>query len=245
MIKGIAFDINGTLIDILTDETDWNVFRTTANFLSYSGVLVAPEMLRELYFELNKSQRHLSKEMFPEFDVGIIFRDIVRRFSKTPATPQKTAQTADAAARVFRAASRHKLELYPGVKEILDELKKHYKLAAVSDGQKLWAAPEMSSLGLDEYFPDLLVSGCVGYRKPDKRMFEWAVEKMALPAGEILFVGNDMYRDIYGAKEAGMPCVFFKSNQGDHRNHGAEADYIIYDFRELPRAIEFLNTQYR
>ena len=72
-------------------------------------------------------------------------------------------------------------------------------------------------------------------------MFEWALEKMELPASEVLFVGNDMYRDVYGAKESGMPCVFFKSNQGDHRNHGAEADYIIYDFRELPRAIEFLD----
>ena len=35
--------------------------------------------------------------------------------------------------------------------------------------------------------------------------------------------------------------MFFKSNQGDHRFHGADPDYIIYRIEELPRAIEFLS----
>ena len=242
MIRGIVFDLNGTLIDILTDETDWNVYRMTANYLSYYSVHIAPELLRELYFELNKQQRHVSKEKFPEFDAGKIFLEIIRRFGPGGMSGTQMKILAASSARVFRAASRYKLELYPGVEEVLDELKHRYKLAAVSDGQSLWAMPEMSSLGLDSYFHDVLVSGDIGYRKPDNRMFEWALEKMELPASEVLFVGNDMYRDVYGAKESGMPCVFFKSNQGDHRNYGAEADYIIYDFRQLPEAIAFLEN---
>ena len=74
-------------------------------------------------------------------------------------------------------------------------------------------------------------------------MFEMAIEKMGLPPEEILFIGNDMYRDIYGAKNAGLKCVFFRSNQGDHSYHGAEADYIIYHFRELVNAVNFINLQ--
>ena len=64
---------------------------------------------------------------------------------------------------------------------------------------------------------------------------------MGLSPEEVLYIGNDMYRDIYGAHEAGMKTVFFKSNQGDHEKHGAEPDYIIYHFSELPRAIKFLS----
>ena len=52
-----------------------------------------------------------------------------------------------------------------------------------------------------------------------------------------------MYRDVYGAHELGMKTVFFKSNQGDHNYHGAEPDYIIYNFNELPQAIEFLSKK--
>ena len=77
----------------------------------------------------------------------------------------------------------------------------------------------------------------------DLRLFERALASMQLFPDEVIFIGNDMYRDVYGGHAAGMKTVFFKSNQGDHDFHGAEADYIIYNFRELPRAIEFLTRQ--
>ena len=35
MIKGIIFDLNGTLIDIATDEWSEEVYRVTANFLRF------------------------------------------------------------------------------------------------------------------------------------------------------------------------------------------------------------------
>ena len=50
MIKAIFFDLNGTLIDICTSESDENIYRTTANFLDYHGVKITPEKLfGELY----------------------------------------------------------------------------------------------------------------------------------------------------------------------------------------------------
>ena len=63
---------------------------------------------------------------------------------------------------------------------------------------------------------------------------------MRLKPDEVLFVGNDMYRDVFGAHEAGMKTIFFKSNQGDHKSYGVEPDYIIYDFKQLPQAVDFL-----
>ena len=55
----------------------------------------------------------------------------------------------------------------------------------------------------------------------------------------VIFVGNDMYRDIYGAKQLGIKTVFFSSNQGRKTAEGVEPDYIIYEFAELRRAIAF------
>ncbi len=245
MIKGLLFDLNGTLIDIHTDEEDFHTYRVTANFLDYYGVKITPEQLKDKYFALNRKQRKESKEKFPEFDVSKIFFEIIQSYAVTPAEwdEQKVIDLAGTASRVFRAASRHTLHLYDGVKDILDIYKDKYKMAAVTDGQKLWAVPELKSCSLEEYFSFVLVSGDSGFRKPDERMFRLAVEKMGLPAEEILYIGNDMYRDIYGAKNAGLKCVFFQSNQGDHSFHGAEADYIIYHFRELVNAINFINLQ--
>jgi hypothetical protein len=42
-------------------------------------------------------------------------------------------------------------------------------------------------------------SGDHGYRKPDRRLFQLALDGMAIAAENTLYVGNDMCRDIYGA----------------------------------------------
>lgn len=241
MIKGLLFDINGTVTDILTNEADDQVYRVTANFLSYSGVYIEPWKLKDLYFELNRKQRHESKEEFPEFDVGKIFYDMIQEY-KTSDT-MNINELANNAAIVFRAASRFKLEPYECVTDVLESLKNKYKMAILSDGQTLWALPELRAAGLEEYFSSVLVSGDYGFRKPDQRFYDIALKKMGLQPEEVIFIGNDMYRDVYGAHNAGMKTVFFRSNQGDHENHGAEPDYIIYHFSELPRAIEFLSER--
>ena len=146
------------------------------------------------------------------------------------------------AATVFRAASQFRLEPYTGVTEVLTMMKKRYHLGAVSDGQSLWARPELRMAGLEKFFEFVIVSGDHGFRKPDKRMFTMALEKLHVTPAETVYVGNDMYRDVYGAKNAGIKSIFFKSNQGEHSFCGAEPDYIIYNFNELPRAVEFLET---
>ena len=241
MIKGLIFDLNGTLIDILTDEGDDGAYRVVSNFLSYRNVRIAPEELKRTYFELNRSQRRNSPENYPEFDVTAIFREIITCNAVTPLPPEATASLALLSAEVYRAATRYKLQLYPGVREVLDYLKHRYLMAAVSDGQSAWAMPELRAVGLDGYFRSVIVSGDLGFRKPDRRMFDLALKALGLSSPEVLFVGNDMYRDVFGAHEADMKAVFFKSNQGEQEYRDTEADYIIYNFSQLPAAIRFLS----
>lgn len=235
MIKAILFDINGTLTDIYTSESDESIYRTTANFLDYHRVKISPETLKNDYFALLKEQKDSSSEKYPEFDVVELFAGIIKRYGdgKNPVSPEIVAT-------IFRAAGRYRLQLYPDVIETLDVLKKHFRLSAVSDGQKLWAIPELKSVGLDKYLHPVVISSDYGFRKPDVRMYRMVLEKLNLPPQEAIFVGNDMFRDVYGAGLAGMKTVFFRSNQGDHSPHGVEADYIIYRFGELINAVEFL-----
>jgi putative hydrolase of the HAD superfamily len=56
---------------------------------------------------------------------------------------------------------------------------------------------------------------------------------MAVAAEDTLYVGNDMYRDIYGAREAGLTTVMFDSDQGAKTYQDCTADYTITDFRDL------------
>ena len=235
--KALLFDINGTVSNIYTSESDEELYRVTANFLKFNGVQISPGELKALYFDLNRQQRHESPEQFPEFDVEKIFQSVIDEYgTAAPCDPGLAAL----AATVYRAASMYLLEPYTGVTEVLTMMKKSYRLAAVSDGQSLWARPELRMAGLDKFFEFAIVSGDHGFRKPDKRMFELALEKLEIAPHEAVYVGNDMYRDVFGCKNAGLKSIFFKSNQGEHAFAGAEPDYIIYNFNELPRAVEFL-----
>jgi putative hydrolase of the HAD superfamily len=81
----------------------------------------------------------------------------------------------------------------------------------------------------------------LGYRKPDRRLYDRALSRMNLSPWEVLFVGDSLYRDIYGAKRMGMKTVWFKNREKGHERRKAEPDYIIYDFRELLNAVRFFN----
>jgi len=56
---------------------------------------------------------------------------------------------------------------------------------------------------------------------------------MGVAAGSALYVGNDMHRDIYGAREAGLTTVMFDSDQGEKIYQDCTPDYRITDFRDL------------
>ena len=239
MIKAILFDLNGTVIDIYTSESDDNIYRTTANFLDYFRIRITPDELKEEFFSGVSTQKEQSQEEFPEFDAVKLFENIIRRYSRNDQLPVAP----EVAAKVFRAAGRYKLQTYDRVTDTLEILRHSYKLAAVSDGQPVWALPELHFCKLAGFFSPVIISGDYGYRKPDRRLYEAALSRMQIPAEEAVFVGNDGYRDIYGASESGMGTVFFHSNQGDLRDRRREPDYIIYHFGELPEALQFLENR--
>ena len=82
IIKAILFDINGTLIDINTDETNEEIFRTISHILTYQGIFMHRREVRDEYYQIMDVQRKTSQENYPEFNVVELFREFLnRRFS--------------------------------------------------------------------------------------------------------------------------------------------------------------------
>lgn len=246
--KAILFDLNGTLIDIWTDETREDLFRTMANLLNTFGMMLSAEEFRKLFYEIMKKQRDERKVEHPEFDAVGIFCTLLKEYGNefTAVLPKnKLSMLPVFLAQSFRAASMYRLAEYPGVHRILDELQKEYTLAAVSDGQKIWAEAELQRLDLTRYFPVRVISSDYGFRKPAPGLFMAALDELKLEPKDVIYVGNDMYRDVLGSKKLGMKNIYFQSNQGDQRYHGYDSDYIIYRIEDLLTAVHFLeeNTE--
>jgi putative hydrolase of the HAD superfamily len=241
-IKGIIFDVNGTLIDIYTNEWHDDVNRVISNLLSYQGVELSPNVVKDLFFRTIKEQKIASGERQPEFDVVEVFRQIIDQHATdfTRALNQgKREQLPMLLAEVHRAASRVQLQLYPGVQDTIAQLHTHYALAVVSDAQSAYAIPELNAMGLRGYFDPIIVSGDYGFRKPDVRLFEAALNAMKLNHSEVLFVGNDLYRDVHGPQKLGIKTVFFKSGEAKQDKEHATPDYLIYNFPELLDAVRY------
>jgi len=245
-IRGIVFDVNGTLIDINTDEDNEQIYRAISHYLKYHGIYSNRNEVREAYFRILKNQRRAGGEKYPEFDVVAVWREYLeieaaKRGLVIPKT--KLSQLPLFLAEMYRGISLNRLELYPEVREVLEELRPRYLLAALSDAQTAWARPELRMVGLEQYFYPIVVSGDLGYRKPDRRIFELALNRMHLRPDEAIFVGNDMFRDISGARQVGLRTVFFATNQGQQRMDGVEAHYNIYRFGELRNALRFFEQE--
>jgi putative hydrolase of the HAD superfamily len=235
-VAAIAFDVNGTLIEIRTDDDSDDAFRAVGHFLTYQGIDLRRHQIRDLYFQRLKAQQRESAEQNPEFDGpliwGSIIEDYVSDYTKAM-PPERLAQLPLTLAEIYRGVTRRKLKLYPHVRSTLRTLRQHMPIAVVSDGQSSYARGELHKVGLTEYFDPIVVSGDHGFRKPDRRLFQLALDGMGVTAEQTLYVGNDMHRDIYGAREIGMGTVMFDSDQGTKHFEDCVPDHRITDFRDL------------
>jgi putative hydrolase of the HAD superfamily len=241
-IRALLFDVNGTLIDIETDEWMEEAYRAIAHFLTYQGIALHRGEVRDLYFQVMKEQFAANKEVYPEFDVVAVWREVVRRNATeyTRSLPaEKLAQMPLFIAELQRGVSRKRLLAFPQTQEILAQLKTRYRLAVVSDAQSAYGVPELRAVGLADYFSPIIISGDYGYRKPDARLFQAALTELQVRPEEAIYVGNDRFRDIQGARQAGMKTILFCPAGNPGGSAETEPDYLLYKYADLPRAIEF------
>jgi phosphoglycolate phosphatase-like HAD superfamily hydrolase len=94
-IRAVAFDVNGTLVRILTDDGAEEIFRAAGHYLTYQGIDLCREQVRELYFRIMAEQQHASPEEYPEFDAAGIWRSIIdaHQTAFTRALPTGSAES--------------------------------------------------------------------------------------------------------------------------------------------------------
>jgi putative hydrolase of the HAD superfamily len=243
-IRALLFDVNGTLIDIETDEGMDEAYRAIAHFLTYQGIQLHRGEVRDLYFQIMKEQFAASVEIYPEFDVVSVWREVLRRnatdFTQS-LSPEKLREMPLFLAEVQRGITRKRLSAFPQTKETLAELKTRFHLAVVSDAQSVYGLAELRAVGLDTYFAPIILSGDYGFRKPDPRLFKAALTDLQVCPEEAIFIGNDRFRDVQGARQVGMKTILFCPNGPPAGS--PEPDYILYKYLDLPRAIEFFTAR--
>ena len=105
------------------------------------------------------------------------------------------------------------LEPNPEMIELMRELKgEGYRMAMMTNNVREWEPLWRSMLPVDEIFETVVDSAFVGCRKPESRIYELTLERIAKPAEACLFV-DDVPVNCEGARKAGLHAVCFQSNE--------------------------------
>lgn len=228
MKKAIFFDLYGTLIDIRTDEYDPWVYSVLSRYLSYHSVNIAPEELKEAYFGGIERNFEQSKEEYPEVDINEIFHEIMHGYGNKRYAEAVVSDTA----LLFRLLTVRHFGLFPALADTLTRLNEDYIMAIISDAQWVFAEPEIEMLGLDRFFKFRILSSRLGFKKPDVRLFNLAMEKLEVKPEESIYIGDSLQRDLVGAKGAGMKCILFRSECPEYADLIADGCFFDYPVLE-------------
>lgn len=101
-----------------------------------------------------------------------------------------------------------------------------YDFVLLSNDVKEWSKYLFELHGLHKYFKDSIVSGEIHMRKPESRIFLYAVQRIRCNPQKCIFVDNSV-RNLDAAQEIGINTVLF------NRDHETYSGNIVNNFREL------------
>lgn len=110
----------------------------------------------------------------------------------------------------YEVAKSEEYSLYDDTLEVLDFFKKNGFSNIILSNHIPELPQIVEALGLSVYLEDCISSANVGYEKPNRRIYEYALEKTMKP-DIVWMVGDSLVADVKGAENAGIKGVLVRS----------------------------------
>jgi HAD superfamily hydrolase (TIGR01509 family) len=141
---------------------------------------------------------------------------------------------------------RESFEVRPEAIKVLDWARARYRTAMISNFAYAPTLYEsLDHFGIRSAFETVVVSAEVGWCKPHRMIFDHAFEKMRIRPEEALFIGDQLYVDVYGALNCGMHVAWIETERQDWLPPEAQptACKPTYTLRVISELIELLEKQ--
>ena len=123
------------------------------------------------------------------------------------------------------------LHLDQGFREFAERYSTKYDFVLLSNDVSEWSAYITKHHDLDQYFTHKIVSGDVKCRKPDRRIYEIALERTGKKPEECCFVDNSV-KNLLVAAEMGIEPILFNRDQEEYTGT------IVNSFAELAEVLD-------
>lgn len=186
-IRGLAFDLDGTLSD------------------SIPGLAAAVDQALQAMHLPVAGKARVTTWVGNGADV-LMQRALTHALGREPVA-EESRQARDLFDRFYAQTAENGSGLFPGVAETLKTLRQHgLPLAIVTNKPTPFVAPLLESLGIAEQFTLVIGGDDVPQKKPHPAALFLVLGHFGLLPHQLLFIG-DSRNDIQAAKAAGVPSV--------------------------------------
>jgi len=215
MIEAIMFDLDGTLIGQKTASSN---------------------VLKQLYLENKKKFRDITQKDFLESWFEVAKKNVQEFFRGEITFEDKVISQIEDLFSIFEyklnksqakeiydkllPIYEKNIKLYDDVIPCLEMLKQEgFRLGIITNGHSKDQREKLIRYNLKSYFSLILVSGDIGFAKPNEEIFLECIKLLDLPPQNILYVGDLVEMDVLGANKVGMKGVWINRNNQESKHN--------------------------
>jgi putative hydrolase of the HAD superfamily len=224
--KHIFFDLDHTLWDFDTNAK--------ASLTDIFGEFRLAELVTPDFDAFYEKYLHHNKILWERFQNGFItaeelkWRRMWRTMMEFKVGDEKLAKNLSAR---FLEILPVKDGMFPHAYEILEYLKnKDYQIHLITNGFEKTQWSKIRNSKIDHFFTHVITSEASNSMKPEKEIFDFAMNQSGALLHESIMIGDNLDADIQGAMNAGMDNVFV--NHIDATTD-KKPTYIITHLKEL------------
>jgi putative hydrolase of the HAD superfamily len=124
--------------------------------------------------------------------------------------------------------------VFPESVRILQHLKRDFRLGLITNGAPDIQGEKIRGANLGGYFDATVISGEVGFGKPNPKIFRLVLERLTVAPHEAVMVGDSLSRDVAGAHHLGIKTIWVNRFNRTIIDRVAAPDLELTDLGELP-----------
>ena len=212
-VQAVLFDLDGTLLD--RRRSFERFIRVQWERFAYALDAVEREQYVKALIDRDRDGYAPRKELFG---------GVIGQFAIPPGLAETLLED-------YRDGFPSACVLFPDAVATLSTLRaSRLKLGLITNGSVRMQSRKLECLALSPLFDTILISGLEGISKPDRQIFHRASERLGVPPGHALFVGDHPEVDVDGARAAGMLSVWRRDRR---LSQVVEADAVIDELGDL------------
>lgn len=235
--KLVLIDLDDTLFDY--PKTEETAFRNTFKEL---GFFVESELSNdkkeEIYEKIKDRYKDVNLQLWKDLEKGAVDKDRLKvvRF-------EKIIEEFDLKYNPYEMSELYLKKLGEGIfpfeatEKLCEYLHSKYKVGIVTNGIKEVQHSRIENSTISKYIDKIIISDEVGVNKPDKRIFEYAINYFEImDKSEVIMIGDSLGADIKGGQNAGIDTCWVNL-----RNNVNDTGIVPkYEVRKLEELFEIL-----